>query len=122
MLLTTATPATYAATKCFSLLFTTHNNGVKRDSIGHNSIGHTKACVVASIRHCVSHLPKNGAYGQTHLSAVYNGKSCSTIRSSKIMAALRIITTIMGTQVVVAPEDLSYLLMCSGGAMALIIA
>ena len=111
---TTASAVTCAAATFVSLLFTTQKNGVKGESIGHGATGHPHACAVSAIRR------RHGSTPDTHLAAVFNGTTWSTVRSAEITAALCAATTLMGPQVVFTPEDVSARSMRVGGAMALL--
>ena len=53
---TTATPYNCATASFFSLVFTTHNDGVKGKSIGHGKIDHPWACAVAEVRRLAAHI------------------------------------------------------------------
>ena len=118
----TSSVATCAAATFVCLLFTTQKNGVKGESIGHGATGHPRACAVAAIRRRVAHLRQYGAASDTHLTAVFNGATWSTVRSAEITTALRAATTTMGPQVGLTPEDVSARSMRAGGAMALLMA
>ena len=77
---------------------------------------------MAAIRRHVSHLRQHSATPDTHLAAVYNGATWSTIHSAEITTALRTATTTTGPQVGFTPEDVSARSMQAGGAMALLMA
>ena len=90
-------------------------NGLKGGSIGHGTTGHPRACALEAIRRRVAHLRQHSATPETHLAAVYNGATWSTVRSAEITKALR-------PQVGLTPEDVSSQSMRAGGAMALFMA
>ena len=119
---TTASATTCAAATFVSLLFTTQNNGVKGELIGHGATGHPRACAVEAIRRRVAHLRQHGATSDTHIAAVFNGVKWSTLGSDKINVALRAATTIIVPQVGFTLEDISARSMRAGGAMALLMA
>ena len=77
---------------------------------------------MAAIRRRVAHLRQHGATPDTHLAAVFNGTTWSTVRSAEITAALRTATTLVGPQVGFTPEDVNARSMWDEGAMALLMA
>ena len=117
---TTSFAATCAAATFVSLLFTKQKNGIKGEPIGHGKTGHPRACAVASIRRRVAHLRQHVATPDTHLAAVFNGTTWSTVCSAEITAALRAATTLMRPQVGFTPEDVGARSMRAGGAMDLL--
>ena len=56
-----------------SLLFATHNNGVKGESIGHRRTVQPQGYPVAVMRHQVAYLRRNGATGATPISSIKKG-------------------------------------------------
>ena len=115
---TTASATIFAAATFISLIFMTQKNGVKGELIGHGATGQPHACAVAAIRRRVAHLRQHGTTPDIHLAAVFNGVKWSTVRSSKITAALHAATTIIRPQVGFTLEDVSARSMWAGGAMA----
>ena len=80
----------------------------------------TRACAVSAIRRHVEHLRQHGATPDTHLAAVINRTTWSTVCSAKITTALRAATTLLGPQVGFTPEDVSTRSMGAGSATALL--
>ena len=116
---TTSSPSTCNVATFVGLLFTTHKNDVKGESIEHGAIGYPCACVVAAIRRRVAHLQQHSAAPNTHFVVLFKRNKWSTIRSAEITAALLAETTIIGPQVWFLPDEVSARLMRAGGAMAL---
>ena len=85
---TTTTTYKCAMTTLTSLIFTTQNNGVNVESIGHNETGNPQEYAVAAIRRYVAHLQQHGNSSRSPLAKVPQNGKWYTIRSTDITKAL----------------------------------
>ena len=96
-------------------------NGVKEESIIHESTGHFRTCVVTAIRCNVTHLQQHGAPRNAHLASVFNVKRWSTVIITNTKSALHASTKIIGLQVGFTTEDDTVNSMRAIGSMVLLI-
>ena len=105
-------------TNFVSLLFTTQNNGVKGESIGHDRTGQLQGFPVAAMRHRVAYLRRHGATGEALLSSYNKYTKWQHIQGEDITAAIRAVVLAAGLLISFTEADISARYLRAGGGGA----
>ena len=89
--------------------------------MGHSHSDHPIACPVRISTSLILSLRNTGVISDTPLDSVPHGSKWWWIRSSEITTALRLAARDLGPNLGLFPEDISTRVMCTDGAMALLL-